>query len=187
VKTIAMQNDGMILIGGEYTSTMYSPNVAGPNRITRIHPNGMRDDDFPLGEGAMPVTEPSAYVSHIAVQADGKILVGGFFGAFDTETQFRNLIRLLPSTSAGIGEPSAQERLVLHVDAAGFLHLLRPSFISEASTLRLYNTSGQVVLERRLPAGSTSPVLVAPLLGAGLYVVHVVHAQGSEVGRIVLE
>lgn len=187
VKTIALQDDGKILIGGEFTSVMYTPNVPGPNGLARIHPNGTRDDTYPLGEGAMPGTEPASFISDIAVQADGRILVGGFFGAFDSETQFRNLIRLLPAASVGIEERSAQERLMLHVDAAGFLHLQRPSGISQASTLRLYNMSGQVVLERRLPAGSISPVLVAPLLGAGLYVVQLQNTQGSEIGRVVVD
>jgi uncharacterized delta-60 repeat protein len=187
VKTIAMQDDGMILIGGEYTSTMYTPNVAGPNRITRIHANGLRDDDFPLGEGAMPGTEPSAYVSDIAVQANGRILVGGFFGAFDSETQYRNLIRLLPAASVGLDDNSPQRPLRLHVDGAGYLHLQQdPTFI-ETCTLRLFNTTGQMVLERMLPAGSAAPILVAPILRSGLYVVHVQLGQGSAVGRVVLE
>jgi uncharacterized delta-60 repeat protein len=187
VKTIAMQDDGMILIGGEYTSTMYTPNVAGPNRITRIHPNGMRDDDFTLGEGAMPGTEPSAYVSSIAVQADGRILVGGFFGAFDAETQYRNLIRLLPAASVGLEERSEQGPLRLHLDGAGYLHLQQDPAYTETGTLRMFNTNGQMVLERMLPAGSTAPVQLAPLPGPGLYVVHVRSGQVSAVARVVVE
>jgi len=187
VKTIALQEDGMILIGGEYTSVMYSPPVDGPNRITRIHPNGMRDDTFALGTGAMPGNEPSAYVSDIAVQADGKILVGGFFGAFDTETQYRNVIRLLPTTSVGVQERATQEPLRLHLDNAGYLHILQSLPIVGTSSLRMYDTSGQVALERTLNGTGQEPVLVGPLLATGLYLVHVQHEHGMAIGRVVVE
>lgn len=187
VRTIARQADGMILIGGEYTSSMYTPNVPGPNRITRIHPDGMLDGAFPLGDGAMPGNEPSAYVSSIAVQANGRILVGGFFGAFGPETQYQKLIRLLPEASVGVQEHAAHEPLRLHVDAAGYLHIQQSSPIAGTSSLRLYNTSGQVVLEHMFTGGGQLPVLVGPLLATGMYLVHVQHAQGTAVGRVVVE
>lgn len=67
VETIAVQADGKILIGGQFTSIAGQPR----NRIARLNADGTLDTTF----------NPNANntVNSIAVQADGKILVGGSF------------------------------------------------------------------------------------------------------------
>ena len=69
---VVVQPDGKILIGGDFTTL--SPNggaVVTRNRIARLNPDGTLDTAFnPNANGA---------VYAIAVQADGKILVGGVF------------------------------------------------------------------------------------------------------------
>ena len=75
VLSIAVQGDGKILIGGGFTKV--SPN-GGPavtrNRIARLNPDGTLDALF----------DPNANseVDSLAVQADGKVLVGGLFSTF---------------------------------------------------------------------------------------------------------
>jgi len=187
VRTIALQNDGMILIGGEYTSSMYSPPVTGPNRMTRMHPDGTRDDGFPLGEGPVPAPGSTAYVSTIAVQNDDRILVGGYFAGFDTETQYSNLLRLLPEATVGLAEETTDDGLHLYVDPAGHLHLQRMEGFADDASLHVYNANGQVILERSLNNHMQGPVLVRPFLGTGLFFVQVRSAQRTAVGRIVLD
>ena len=72
VRVVVVQPDGKILIGGDFTTL--SPNGGAPvtrNRIARLNPDGTLDTAFnPNANGA---------VYAIAVQADGKILVGGAF------------------------------------------------------------------------------------------------------------
>jgi uncharacterized delta-60 repeat protein len=187
VKTIALQDDGMILIGGEYTSVMYTPPVSGPNRMTRIHPNGLRDDSFALGDGPMPGSEPTAYVSDIAVQADGKILVGGFFGAFDAEIQYRNVIRLLPDASVGMQEVSDATTLRLHWDPALRELIIQDPFANErGSTLRIHSSNGKQIVERRLHAGN-SLVRMGLDLKAGLYLVSMLQQGKMVLGKLVIE
>ena len=71
VYAIAVQADGKILIGGDFTTL--SPNGGAAvtrNRIARLNPDGTLDTAFnPNANGS---------VRSIAVQADGKILAGGF-------------------------------------------------------------------------------------------------------------
>ena len=72
VHAIAVQSDGKILIGGDFTTV--TPNLGVTvtrNRIARFNPDGTLDMGF----------DPNANgnVHAIAVQADGKILAGGFF------------------------------------------------------------------------------------------------------------
>jgi uncharacterized delta-60 repeat protein len=72
VRTVAVQPDGKVLVGGIFTSV--APN-GGPsvsrNRIARFNPDGTLDAAF------NPNANSDVYA--IAVQPDGKILVGGYF------------------------------------------------------------------------------------------------------------
>src|SRR5437588_12536994 len=72
VRVVVVQSDGKILIGGDFTTL--SPNGGAAvtrNHIARLNPDGTLDTAF----------DPNAdsYVDSIAVQADGKILIGGDF------------------------------------------------------------------------------------------------------------
>jgi uncharacterized delta-60 repeat protein len=93
VRVVVVQPDGKILIGGDFTTL--SPNGGATvtrNRIARLNPDGTLD----------PVFNPNASgtVFAIAVQADGKILVGGAFnGASSIGGQTRNGIARLDATT----------------------------------------------------------------------------------------
>ena len=77
VETIAIQADGKILIGGDFTS--YNGNTA--NGIARLNADGTFDNTFDAGDGADDI------VRVIAVQSDGKVLVGGDFNTFGTQAR----------------------------------------------------------------------------------------------------
>jgi uncharacterized delta-60 repeat protein len=81
--SLAMQNDGKILAGGQFTS--YAGITA--NRIVRINSNGTIDGTFATGTGADNV------VRAVLFQQDGKILVGGQFANYNGTARNR-LIRL---------------------------------------------------------------------------------------------
>src|SRR5438105_4383909 len=66
VSSIAVQADGKILIGGDFTTVL----GVARNRIARLNPDGTLDAFNPNANGG---------VNAIAVQADGKILAGGNF------------------------------------------------------------------------------------------------------------
>src|SRR3979409_308146 len=103
VRVVVVQPDGKILIGGTFTTL--SPNGGAAvtrNRIARLNPDGTLDAAFN--------PNANATVWSIAVQADGKILVGGTFnGASSIGGQPRNHIaRLDPTTgSADSFDPNA--------------------------------------------------------------------------------
>src|SRR6476619_6863356 len=97
VRVVVVQPDGKILIGGDFTTL--APN-GGPavtrNHIARLNPDGTLDTAF------NPNANSTVYA--IALQADGKILVGGNFSTSHSEPatiggQTRNFIaRLDPTT-----------------------------------------------------------------------------------------
>jgi uncharacterized delta-60 repeat protein len=69
VLTVAFQADGKVLIGGNFTTV----NTLAYNRIARLNADGTLDNSFDPGTGA------DDRVRAVAVQPDGKILIGGSF------------------------------------------------------------------------------------------------------------
>jgi len=73
VYTTAIQSDGKIIIGGNFTSY----NGTAINRIARLNADGSLDPTFNVGTGA------SSIVKTIAIQSDGKIIISGWFNAYN--------------------------------------------------------------------------------------------------------
>jgi uncharacterized repeat protein (TIGR01451 family)/uncharacterized delta-60 repeat protein len=69
VHTILVLSDGSAVIGGDFTMV----NGVARNRLARITAGGALDTNFDVGSGA------DASVRALALQADGRILVGGSF------------------------------------------------------------------------------------------------------------
>ncbi len=72
VRAIAIQLDGKILVGGDFSSY----NGSSRKRLLRLNTDGTLDVTFNIGTGF------NAGVASIAIQADGKIIVGGEFTTF---------------------------------------------------------------------------------------------------------
>lgn len=81
VKATALQSDGKILVGGWFNK------YNGVNRslIARLNPDGSNDATFNIGSGFYGAG--SELVNAIAVQTDGKILVGGSFDVFNVSNR----------------------------------------------------------------------------------------------------
>jgi len=95
VRILAVQPDQQIIIGGEFTTT----NRTSLNRIARLKPNGSLDLGFSPGTGA------DNTVRSVALQADGKVLVGGLFSTFNGSAR-RFLARLNSSGSLDVSFPA---------------------------------------------------------------------------------
>jgi uncharacterized delta-60 repeat protein len=84
VWSIAVQTDGKILIGGEFPTY----NGIARGHVARLNTDGSLDASFlAAGSGA------SGSVHSLAVQTDGKILIGGYFSTYN-DTLEGNLARL---------------------------------------------------------------------------------------------
>jgi uncharacterized delta-60 repeat protein len=105
VFAIEVQSDGKILAGGDFTTL--SPNgglAVTRNCIARLNPDGTLDAAF------NPNANPGIRVVRaIAVQPDGKILVGGGFHSIGGETR-NGIARLDPTTGlADSFDPNAND------------------------------------------------------------------------------
>jgi uncharacterized delta-60 repeat protein len=89
----AIQSDGKILIAGDFTTF----NGLVKNRLVRLNTDGLKDTTFNIrnpSQTYLPYTGfDTGGVGPIAVQTDGKILVGGSFTTFNNVAQNR-IIRL---------------------------------------------------------------------------------------------
>lgn len=77
VTSIAVQANGKILVGGSFNGTN---SIGGQTRnyIARLNPDGTADSFDP---------NANANIDAVAMQADGKILVGGMFGSIGGQTR----------------------------------------------------------------------------------------------------
>lgn len=88
VYTIVQQSDGKILVGGNFTTY----NGTASSKIIRLDASGSIDPTFNIGTGI------HGFVRAIAIQTDGKILVGGEFDSYN-DTARPYLVRLDASGS----------------------------------------------------------------------------------------
>jgi uncharacterized delta-60 repeat protein len=112
VRSVAVQPDGKILIGGNFTSY----NGVARTRVARLNADGSLDTSFVVGSGA------SSTVWSVAVQPDGKILIGGEFSSYNGVARNRiarlNADGSLDTTflNTGSGASSAVYSVAIQVD-----------------------------------------------------------------------
>ncbi|MDB6057841.1 MAG: hypothetical protein JWO95_1685, partial [Verrucomicrobiales bacterium] len=76
ISKVVVQPDGHILVGGTFTTW----NGTSRTALVRLNSDGTLDTSFMSGGGPSGVFAPN--VAAIALQPDGKILIGGFFYSF---------------------------------------------------------------------------------------------------------
>ncbi|HZH86388.1 MAG TPA: T9SS type A sorting domain-containing protein [Brumimicrobium sp.] len=84
VKDIQVQNDGKIIVGGFFT--MYNGSLR--NMLVRLNEDGTLDNSFNIGTGF------NYRVNSIAVQNNGKIIIGGNFTSYNGVAK-NKIVRLL--------------------------------------------------------------------------------------------
>lgn len=83
IYSTALQSDGKIIIGGSFSSY----NGFERNRIARLNADGTLDTTFQPGTGA------NSDINTIAIQSDGKIIIGGGFSTYN-EVDINRIARL---------------------------------------------------------------------------------------------
>jgi uncharacterized delta-60 repeat protein len=91
IYSLAIQSDGKIIIGGDFTY-LHSNNTVQSKNIARLNSNGSIDLTFNPGSGA------NNKIYALSIQSNGKILVGGSFSTFNGAT--KNCITRLNSNGS---------------------------------------------------------------------------------------
>jgi uncharacterized delta-60 repeat protein len=79
VYSIKVQYDGKIVVGGNFTSY----NGTSCNNIIRLNSDGSIDTTFNIGTGFARTGLSSGTVNDLKIQADGKIIVIGYFNSYN--------------------------------------------------------------------------------------------------------
>jgi uncharacterized delta-60 repeat protein len=82
IYSICIQPDGMSLVGGNFSTVNGQPRAG----IARIKTDGSLDTNFNPGTG---IGSAGTYVASIALQSDGKILIGGSFTSYNRSTRYK--------------------------------------------------------------------------------------------------
>jgi len=119
---LAIQPDGRILVGGAFSSA----NGSARGGVARLNTNGTLDTSFTIGSGF------NAAVNTLALQTDGRVLVGGAFTLFNGAS--RNYLTRLDATGAadvgfntGLGPNATVRSVAVH---SGGKILIAGDFIS---------------------------------------------------------
>ena len=159
VSGLALQVDGKVIIGGDFTAF----NQVARNRLARLNSDGSLDTAFDPGEGA------NQNVGPIAVQTDGKIVIGGDFTRYGG-TAINRVAQLTgnrppipspptPGTDGGVVSPTTPEsssdprpRIELPPLAESGLTVRRPG----SALVRVVDANG-------IPVRGELPITVVPL------------------------
>ena len=101
IYAIAVQTDGKILIGGMFTTY----NGVSRKGIARLNSNGSLDTTFNPGLG---MAGGNLLVKTIALQTDGKIIVGGDFTSYNGVTR-NGIVRLYGDSALGIENQNSKQ------------------------------------------------------------------------------
>ncbi|MCX6822886.1 MAG: S-layer homology domain-containing protein [candidate division SR1 bacterium] len=88
IYALALQSDGKVMVAGSFLTYKGTP----ANKLLRLNADGSRDDSFVVGAGF------NGDVGTIALQSDGKIILGGWFNWYG-DTAANNIVRVNPDGS----------------------------------------------------------------------------------------
>ena len=115
VRSITLQPDGKIMLGGDFTTY----NAITRNFVLRLFSDGSLDQGFNSGSG------PNGWVGSVAVQQDGKMLIGGNFVSYNGVSYARFLrLNADGSPDATFQTGTGPDNNVLHIAIQRDGHIL---------------------------------------------------------------
>ncbi len=182
VKISALQADNKILAGGEFTTSMFNPNITGSHKLIRLHPNGTLDTSFHVGTAFQNQND---FINDIAVQPDTKIIVAGNFTYFDSETSYHHIIRLYESVPLGVEEQEQGALSVFPNPSSSGFNITNPAGDGSEVEVVMYNMQGELVYSLRIASPRGETIRLEPALPAGMYFIRAT-SNGRVFGRSVV-
>lgn len=164
---MAMQADGFILIGGDFTTY----DGASRNRLARLNNDGSLDTAFDPGSGA------SAWINALALQQDGKVLIGGAFTSYDGTGRNR-VARVNNTVGVGLSE-SGSPGLAVYPNPTTQRVVIQLHIQARPQDVLVMNEAGGVVHARSITSHTTTLTIDLSDQKSGLYHVEVRMKDGT--------
>lgn len=170
VRTIAIQPDGKILAGGDFTSY----NGVTENRIVCLNTDGTKDSSFITSTGF------NALVYTITIQLDGKILVSGDFKNYQNSIDSSFLIKLYGQnvlSTAGFNENNV---FTIYPNPVSDVVKITSSN-NEIESIKIYNLQGKLMLE------TSANIVNVSNFTNGFYLAKIKTNNGEETKKFIKE
>jgi len=178
VWSIVLQPNGKFLIAGWFTFINGTPTT----RIARMNPDGTLDSSFNTGTGANDFVRP------MALQPDGKILIGGSFESFNGTTANR-IARLHGDVDTHISEHKSEHSLTVYPNP--FKHqveiLTADNFSGNNYRWDVMDATGRVLMPRESLRTNERLILNFEGMTDGIYLIRLTDGERSYTTRVVKE
>lgn len=186
------EEDGGYIVYGLFSAIDGVPR----NCIAKIDSSGYVVEDFLDGVPLFELYNDSAtwaqswdyvHVQHIIRMPDGGILAGGLFTHFNGVERW-NLVKLkkVPVTDVGVSEQTKNTLGVFPNPATNSITITGFN-VANQSSVKMYNISGQQVLQQKVPAGSGSFSVQVQELPSGIYVIQLQSSGNTPMfGKVVI-
>ncbi len=157
VAQVVIQADGKVLIGGWFTT------VNGKDRtgVARLNEDGSLDESFDVGTGTRDNEGTIGRVLALAVQEDGKVILGGDFLVFNGQG-VPWVVRLNPDGSVETGLAGGLRCLNCETSEIRHVAVLDSGHIMISGVFNRIGGVSYNGLTRLMPDGSVDPAFITP-------------------------
>ncbi len=177
IKSIAVQNDRKVLIGGHYTNLSLNSDIS---KFIRLNESGNIDGTFNTGTGFNNPSGNSG-VNVVKLQTDGKILVGGYFRNYNGTANFH--ISRLKGTSTLSTTDFSKTKITLYPNPTKDILNFTLSESISATAYEIYNLLGEKVSYGDL---NTNSISVSNLANS-VYIVKINTSEGVLISKFIKE
>ena len=174
IRTISIQSDGKIIIGGDFTTYNGTPT----NYFARLNADGTLDTAFNIGTG------PNGLVRSISIQSDGKIIIGGDFTSYNGIG--RNRIARINSDSA-LSNPSFDfSTTVIYPNPSNGYFNLKIDDNVTTKTIEVYTLLGQKIYSKQITENTSALDLSNQPKGIYIYKINTLYGE-SKSGKLIID
>lgn len=174
IRTISIQSDGKIIIGGDFTTYNGTPT----NYFARLNADGTLDTAFNIGTG------PNGLVRSISIQSDGKIIIGGDFTSYNGIGKNR-IARI--NSGAALSNPSfdLSTTVIYPNPSNGYFNIKIDDNVT-TKTIEVYTLLGQKIYSKQITENTSAIDLSNQSKGIYIYKINTIEGE-SKSGKLIID